>query len=140
MSVERKKVKLMKNFNPDHNGECLGCDAWASDCECLYIVADEDPEAGDYALKGTEKIGVLERIYVQEILDGVASIGSGMALPSNALWRIIAEPNQISLTKEEQERIFRQDGSCDIEMDWYDAEDNGYRVPKLNDGKFIIHI
>ena len=141
MSADKKKVKLIRNFNPDHNGECLGCDSpFEKDCECLYLVADEDPQQGDNALKGTEKSSVLEKVYVQEVEEGDASIGSGRAVPVKSLWKIIAEAKQISLKKEEIERIFRQDGSCDIEMNVFEGDGCGYRTPKLIDNKFIIHI
>ena len=139
MPVDRKKVKLMRNFDPDHNGECLGCDSpFEKDCECLFLVSDEDPEAGEFALGGTTKPGVLKKVYVQEVYEGCASIGSGMATSVKNLWRVIAKSEQISLTKEEQERIFRQDGSCEINMIVFEGDGCGYRIPELRDNKFVI--
>ena len=155
MTADRKSVKLIKNFDPDHNGECLGCDSpFEKGCECIFLVSDEDPEAGEFALGGTTKPGVLKKVYVQEVYEGCANIGSGMATSVKNLWRVIAKSNQIGwirtrpeemgdalepLSKEDIEKILSQDGKCTIEMDWYDAGDNGYRVPKMVNGKFILH-
>ena len=47
MTAYRKKVTLIKDFNPDHNGECLNCNCCLSDCECLYLVSDYFLEVGD---------------------------------------------------------------------------------------------
>lgn len=143
MTANRKKVILIKNFNPNHNEKwCKGCNCeFEKECVCLYLVSDQDPEPGENALLALrEAHGVFEKVYVQEVYDGYASIGSGKAVPANILYAIIAEPKQISLTNEEQEKIFRQDGSCEIEMDVYEGDMCGFRVPKIIDNKFIIHI
>ena len=93
MNCNIKKVTLFKNFTPDHNGECLNCDCWLSDCECLYLMSNEET---------------------------------------------IATPDQINLSKKEQQNIFLNNGECFIEMDVFEGDGCGYRKPRLNNGKIVF--
>ena len=151
MTVNKKQVKLFKDFNPDHNGECLGCDAWADDCECLYLIDTKTFLENKNRVLYNHKVFEVEKTYDEHV------VLNGEVVKSEFVYKIIATPDQIgwvrtrpeemgeallSLSDKNKEDIFLyHDGNCEIEMNFLDGgEDggNGYREPKLINGKVII--
>ena len=140
MTPDRKKVILFKAYKPDHNSECLVCDAWVDDCECLYIISEDKLQKGDkfifidgenYSLR--PKYGYFVCTNTEDNLFKECETFAR---------KVIATPDQINLSKQDKEAIFTNAGKCEVEMTTCDAgEDgmNGFREPKLKNGKIIIH-
>lgn len=140
MTPYKKKVKLIKIGNKND----------------LYLVSNDELEQGDSFID-TKRCLVSE--YKETITGGsqkkelVVCTHAGNYFKDDCK-KIIAKPEQIGkvpvdffgttvlsgrdLGELDVEKIISNDGDCEILMDVFMSEDNGYRVPKLINNKVII--